>query len=211
MKRGHTMRFVKIYALEIFTVISLIIICVTVFIQTDMIQRFSAALLLLFVFHEWEEGHYPGGFADLIMGTIGIQIDEETQKGTRVYTSIYLLALILVPMCASGYTWLILPACFLCFWEGFIHIAGIKILQTGRPYTPGMITALLEAAAAIFIIVYLSTNHSVTAVQYLFGIGLMVIGFIIMQRAIVRSTGYRYRDLPKMMKANLKKRRERSE
>ncbi len=197
------MKFIKYYSLEIFTVISMGMMCACAFIDCNPIQKMAMAFLFVFVLHEWEEGHYPGGFLDYIQNFTGMHVGIDVQKGSRLYTGLYLHALTLVPFFFSQYEWLILPAVFLGFWEGFVHIMAIKLWRINKPYSPGMVTAEIEVLIGIGVVWYLSANHLVLWWHYIVGFLLMLVGFMLMQRALVRSTGHRYRDLPKMAKANL--------
>lgn len=202
------MRFVKYYSLELYTVLSLLLIALSaIFVTPDVIQKFTLAYIFLFVLHEWEEGHYPGGFIDLITGLLGggVEVSEETKKGSRLYTGIYLLALTFIPYFAHSYAWLILPAVFLGLWEGIVHVLGIKIFQRKRPYTPGMITAECELVMSICVLWYFASHNLATPLQVLAGIVLMILGFMCMQRALVHSIGRKYRELPGMMRENFKR------
>ena len=206
------MKFIKYYSLEIYTFFSLLLITISaIFVTPDITRQIILAYILLFVLHEWEEGHYPGGFIDMVAGVMlggADNVTIETKKGSRFFTGIYLFALTLIPYFAHSYTWLVLPAAFLGLWEGIIHIVGIKIFQRKVPYTPGMITAECELILSLFVFYYLAHSGLATPLQYLISFILMVLGFMCMQRSLVHSVGKRYRDLPAMMKANLRRMKE---
>ena len=201
------MKFIKYYSLEIYTFFSLLLITLSaIFVTPDITRKIILAYMLLFVFHEWEEGHYPGGFIDMIAGVMlggTDKVTTEAKKGSRFYTGIYLFALTLIPYFAHTHTWLVLPAAFLGLWEGIIHILGIKIFQCKIPYTPGMVTAECELILSLFVFYYLAHNGLATPLHYLLSFILMVIGFMCMQRCLVHSIGRKYRELPSMMKANI--------
>ncbi|MBR4092178.1 MAG: hypothetical protein IKK28_15215, partial [Mogibacterium sp.] len=60
------MKFIKYYSLEIYTFITLLLITLSaIFVIPDITRKIILAYMLIFVLHEWEEGHYPGGFIDL--------------------------------------------------------------------------------------------------------------------------------------------------
>ena len=66
------MKFIKYYSLEIYTFFSLLLITISaIFVTPDITRQIILAYILLFVLHEWEEGHYPGGFIDMDAGEIG--------------------------------------------------------------------------------------------------------------------------------------------
>ena len=71
-------KFIKSYALEIYTVISMSALVVAGLIgDLSVLQKFVLVYIFLFVMHEWEEMHYPGGFADLIAKMIGVNINAD--------------------------------------------------------------------------------------------------------------------------------------
>ena len=84
---------------------------------------------------------------------------------------------------------------------------GIKLFQLKKPYTPGMITAECECALSLFVFYYLVHNHLASPIYYLIGFVLMALGFMCMQRALVHSVGRKYRQLPQMMKENIRRRK----
>ncbi len=61
------MKFIKHYSLEIYTVISMALIVVAAFVgDLSFIQKMIVTDAFLFILHEWEGGHYPGGFVDMV-------------------------------------------------------------------------------------------------------------------------------------------------
>ena len=60
-------KFIKYYALEIYTVISLMMLVCAAMIDTlSVVQKFVVVSTALFILHEWEENSYPGGFIDIL-------------------------------------------------------------------------------------------------------------------------------------------------
>ncbi len=82
-----------------------------------------------------------------------------------------------------------------CIFEGCIHIAGIKILRTGKPYTPGMVTAEIEAVAAIALIVYMAVNHLAAWYDYVCAPFVFIACFAFMQRTLMATIGLHYSDM----------------
>ena len=60
--------------------------------ELSVIQKFVMVFNLLFMLHEWEEMHYPGGFINLISGLIGKEVSAEQKLASRIPTSILLIA-----------------------------------------------------------------------------------------------------------------------
>ena len=116
-------KFVKFYALEIYTVISMSALVIAGIVgDLSVIQKFVLVYIFLFVLHEWEEMKYPGGFADMIAKMIKVDIDEKMKRQSRIPTSILLLTFTLTPLIFHQYPITILPLAFLGLFEGFVHI-----------------------------------------------------------------------------------------
>lgn len=79
-------RFIRWYALEIYTVISLVFLtCAGISDNLSFAQKAVMVYTLLFVFHEWEEGRYPGGFLDKVVGKVtGVTASEELKRASRI-------------------------------------------------------------------------------------------------------------------------------
>ena len=89
-------KFIKHYALEIYTVLAMLFIVYTAMLgELSIIQKLVVIDAFLFILHEWEEGHYPGGFLKLITGMV--QIDLATKSNVP--------AAFLQAYCCSCYQW----------------------------------------------------------------------------------------------------------
>ena len=203
-------KFVKRYALEIYTVFAMAFMVMTSFMNgLSTIQLFVVVFNFLFILHEWEEGAYPGGFVNLISSLIETNVSEETKKASRIPTGILLITFTLLPfLLDSTPLFAVTIAVFGCF-EGFIHVMGIKIFGLKKKYTPGMVTALLEAVAGISLITYLAVNHLAAWYDYVGGILFFFACFATMQKTLTLMVGIRYRDMPKLLKKQLNRIRER--
>ena len=192
-------KFMKNYALEIYTVIALaLIVGVAIFMgELTVVQQFVVFLSFLFVLHEWEEGHYPGGFLDLISANVlQMDVDMETMRGSRLITGVFLFVMTIVPFCYGDRIPLfVVTVAAFCIFEGIVHIAGIKIFRLSKPYTPGMVTAEIELLTGIALLVYLASNHLAHWYDYLFGPFLFIACFVIMQRSLMAMVGLRYKDM----------------
>ena len=202
-------RFAKHYALEIYTVIAmLLIVCAAIFMgELTVIQKFVVFLSFLFILHEWEEGRYPGGFLDLISEhVLQMDVDKETKLGSRLVTGIFLFVMTVVPFLWGDAIplYVVVLAVFSIF-EGCVHIAGIKLFQLSKPYTPGMVTAEIELVTAIALIVYLAVNHLAAWHDYVFAPFVFIACFALMQRSLMGMIGLRYKDMLAIMKRRLTK------
>ena len=199
-------KFIKYYALEIYTVISMLILVVAgIMGDLSVIQKFVLVYIFLFILHEWEEMSYPGGFADMIAKMIEVDINPEMKRVSRIPTSILLLTFTVTPFIFHNHPIAILPLAFLGLFEGFVHIFAIKLFKCPKFYSPGFVTAEIQAVVTIILFTYLIKNHILAGIDYLIGALVMVVCFVIMQRTITMMIGYKYSDLPKMLKKQLQK------
>ncbi|MBO6102951.1 MAG: HXXEE domain-containing protein [Opitutales bacterium] len=199
-------RFIKFYALEIYTAISMSILLIAGIVgYLSAIQKFALVYIFLFVLHEWEEMKYPGGFADSIAKMIGVEINEEMKRASRIPTSILLLAFTICPLVFHEYPIAILPIAFLGLFEGIVHIFAVKLFKCAKFYSPGLATAEIQAAVSIILFAYLIKNGALPFWGYLTGSAIMLVCFIAMQKSITAMVGFRYSDLPKKIKEQLQK------
>ena len=108
-------------------------------------QRALGLFAVGIVLHEWEEMRFPGGFYELMTRKFGIGGYTQEQAGLShgaVVIAIAFFAFVPFLLWAQA-PWLAGTPSILGFLEAFIHIAGIKIHNLSRPYSPGMATALL--------------------------------------------------------------------
>ena len=202
-------KFIKHYALEIYTVIALLlIVCVAIFMNDlSVTQKVIVFLSFIYVLHEWEEGRYPGGFLDLISANVlQMDVDEETKLGSRLITGIFLFVITLIPF-FLGDTFPIFVVAIAVFsiFEGCIHIVGIRMFHTSKPYTPGMVTAEIELVTGIALITYLAINHLSAWYDYAFGPLVFIACFAIMQRSLMAMIGFRYKDMFAILKKRIGK------
>ena len=203
-------KLIRRYALEIYTVLAMLFMVVTSFmIVLSTIRLFVVVFNFLFILHEWEEGAYPGGFVDLISSLIEVDLTDDLRRASRIPTGVFLVAVTLLPFIFDSIPlFSVTIAVFGCF-EGFVHVMGIKIFGLKKKYTPGMVTALMEAVVGIGLICYLAVNHLAAWYDYVGGILLFFICFASMQKTLTLMVGIRYRDMPKLIKKQIKRMRER--
>lgn len=203
-------KFIRRYALEIYTFLAMLFMVVTSFMNgLSTIRLFVVVFNFLFILHEWEEGAYPGGFVDLISSLIEVDLTDDLRRASRIPTGVFLVAVTLLPFIFDSILlFSVTIAVFGCF-EGFVHVMGIKIFGLKKKYTPGMVTALMEAVVGIGLICYLAVNHLAAWYDYVGGILLFFICFASMQKTLTLMVGIRYRDMPKLIKKQIKRMRER--
>ncbi len=200
-------KFIKHYALEIYTVLAMLFMVITSMRDgLSDVQRFVVVFNFLFLLHEWEEGAYPGGFIDLISSLIGKKLNDDLRRASRIPTSIFLISITLVPFIFDDTAMIAVSIATFGIFEGLVHTLGIKLFRLKRMYTPGMVTAWLEAAASITLLVYLASNHLTLWYDYLLGIIIFFAAFVTMQKTLTMMVGIRYRDMPRMLRKQLQNR-----
>lgn len=199
-------KLIKYYALEIYTIISMLILLIAgIMGDLSIIQKFVLVYIFLFILHEWEEMHYPGGFADAIAKMIEVDINPEMKKASRIPTSILLLTFTIMPLILHNHPIAILPLAFLGLFEGFVHIFAIKLFKCPKFYSPGFATAEIQAVITIILFTYLIKNNVLSGTDYLIGALIMCACFVIMQKTITMMIGYKYSDVFKNIKKQWQK------
>ena len=189
------------YNLEVFSVIMLVFILVTLIFWREMslVKKLAAGFMLLYTLHEWEESRFPGGFYDLFFGRVGAEIKGD-RKQMHIPAAIAILIITILPYLFDTAYLLLLPPLCLALFEGFIHTVGIALMKVKQPYTPGMVTAWLMFAFAVYCIKALPP---LSAGTWIGGIALLIIEFIAMQSQFIRLAGYSYRTLFPLVKKNI--------
>lgn len=204
-KKGVGMvRFIKKYALETYTTISMLLLVIAGILgDLSITQKFVLVYIFLFVLHEWEEMRYPGGFIESFAKILEINLTPELKKSSRIPTGVLLLVFTIVPFIFHNYPITILPIAFLGLFEGVVHIFAIKLFKSDKFYSPGLVTAELQAIVSIILFAYLISNSDLNGIEYLIGALIMLICYIILQKTITSMAGMKYSDLPKMLKKSL--------
>ena len=199
-------RFIKHYALEIYTVLAMIfIVCTAMMGKLSFIQKLVVIDSFLFILHEWEEGHYPGGFINLIAGLTGIQVSDETKRASRIPAGILLLLLTVVPLVCHDIPLITMVVATFGIIERVVHTIGIRLFRMKHFYTPGMVTAWLELVVSLLMIGWLVANRLGTWQDYVFGPLVMFLCFGTLQKTMTLMVGINYSDMPKMIRRQWKK------
>lgn len=194
-------KFIKHYALEIYTVLAMAFIVYTAMLgELSFIRKLVVVDAFLFVLHEWEEAHYPGGFVNMVAGLIGVEVNDETKRASRIPAGILLLMLSIIPFVFDDVPLVTMAIATFGIIEGFVHTIGIRLFHTKRFYTPGMATAWLELVVSGLMIAYLVTNHLGQWYDYLIGPIIMFLFFGALQKTMTLMVGINYSDVPKMIR-----------
>lgn len=183
----------KHYALEIYTVVAMLLIALVAMFAGELtvIQQFAVWVSFLCILHEWEEGRYPGGFLNLIQANVlQRELDEETKRGSRLVTAVFIFAMTIVPyFFGDRIPMFVVASASFCIFEGIIHVVGIKFFSLKKPYTPGLVTAEIELVSGVCMIVWLAVNHIGAWYDYTFGPFVFLACFVCMQRTLMSMVG----------------------
>lgn len=183
----------KHYALEIYTVVAMLLIALVAMFAGELtvIQQFAVWVSFLCILHEWEEGRYPGGFLNLIQANVlQRELDEETKRGSRLVTAVFIFAMTIVPyFFGDRIPMFVVASASFCIFEGITHVVGIKIFSLKKPYTPGLVTAEIELVSGVCMIVWLAVNHIGAWYDYTFGPFVFLACFVCMQRTLMSMVG----------------------
>ena len=138
---------------------------------------------------------------------LGVVNGDETIRASRLVTAVLIYVLTIVPFFfGDAYPMFAVAVATFCIFEGFIHIAGIRIFRLNKFYTPGMVTVEIEAITGIALIVYLAVNHLGAWYDFVCGPFIFLACFACMQRTLMSMVGgLHYSDMPKLIKAQLRK------
>lgn len=189
-------KFIKHNALEIYTVLSMLLLVGAAMIgELSVIQKLIVVDTFLFILHEWEESHYPGGMFDNICTLFHINISDSLKRAVHIPAGIALLILSVVPFVFDKTPMITMALATFGMIEGIVHTVGIRVFRSKKFYTPGMITAWLETGVSVLLILYLVSHHLGQWYDYLFGPVILLIGFAIFQKTMTLLLGIRYRDM----------------
>lgn len=199
-------KFIKHYALEIYTVISMMLIVAAAMMgEMSFIQKMLVIDTFLFILHEWEEGHYPGGFVNMVASLIKVDVSGELKRASRLPCGIFLLLLSVVPFIFDRCPMVTMIVATFGIIEGLVHTIGIRLFRMKKFYTPGMVTAWLELLVSVILISYLVINHLGHWYDYVFGPLIMIVFFGCLQKTMSIIVGIKYSDMPKYLKQQWQK------
>ena len=168
--------------------------------EIGLMQKIAAIATVLLAIHEWEEIRFPGGFLEMIGGRLGL--DATKVDGDALHFKPVVMIFV-VTAAAFFIPQVPLFTCALLVMgivEGVIHVAGIKMARASKPYTPGMVTALIYATFSIVGIVLVAQAGLTTWIDWVLGTVWLFICLAVMEVSIYKTAGLN----PKDVMANLK-------
>ncbi len=193
------------YHLEILTFVMLaMVLCSFIFCSDlGLIQQIMMGYMILYTLHEWEEIRFPGGFAKLMSKFFGIEVTKDKEEASHIPVVVLLIVITFVPFFTQLPLLALVPV-YLGLFEALIHIVGIKIHKMKKPYTPGMVSAILLGISSIVVLTIFSKEQMVQGIEFLWGVLLTFLCFAIMQRTVIAIFGLGYKDMIANMKKKLR-------
>jgi hypothetical protein len=159
--------------------------------QMPMTQRCVGLFVAGVVVHLWEEGRFPGGFTRMITERLGFTQSDPRFGG--LVTDLLVLLVGFVPFLFPGATFLVFAAVSLGFVESFAHVVAIRMFRTGRPYTPGMASALaVLLPISVYTTWYLVASGLMEPQSWALALAYLLACVAVAQQVVVRTSGMRY-------------------
>jgi Protein of unknown function with HXXEE motif len=195
------------YALEVLTVYAIAMLGVLVVFSSSLllVQQLTIGFLVLITLHEWEENRYPGGFLEVMGGMMHVDFSKVPAERIHLRPIVYIVVLTALPLIFPGAGFLFLAVMNVGLFEGTIHVVGIKLTHQTRPYTPGMVTAIVMFIYAIFGIYRAASAGLIAPLDWLLGLVLFVVSFGLMEVSLLGVLGLSVQDVAKNVRANRKR------
>lgn len=173
----------------------------------DAIQKVSLGFAVLITLHEWEEMHWPGGFMDLMAGMLGFTMDGVAEGAQHTSQSLMIALIVALPVAFPQQHWLFCGCMAFGMVEGVMHVAGIRVARTERPYTPGMVTAIVMFVYCVAAIALVYGQVKVAALSWVAGFGYFIAWFFVMEQLLITLCGFDRRAIMRNMLASFTGRR----
>lgn len=179
------------YSLYLLTVYGIAVVIAAIVLWNDLLltQKCAAMVAVVAVLHEWEEQRFPGGFYEMIAGRIGIKATSEQMHKMLAVPDIMIFVLTGLAFIVRDVPLFACAAILFGIVEGIVHLAGIKLAHTKKPYTPGMATAEIWACTSIVSIVLIAQSGMAGALDWVLGAVWMIVCFLAMEMSIWKMAG----------------------
>ena len=149
------------------------------------IQKATAVFAVLITLHEWEEMHWPGGFMEMMAGMVGWDMSGVREGAEHTSQAAFIMLLLTLSTAFPDARWVFCSVMALGIFEGLIHVAGIRLARTERPYTPGLVTAEFMLVVCVASIALVSGEASITALDWVLGVFFFLAWFFLMQQLLI--------------------------
>lgn len=195
-------KFMLKYHLEVYSVITAIIILLGVITVYELSDTRKIVLLIMGigVFHEWEEKRWPGGFFEALGKVWGWDMETVDLRAPGQWVVYAWFVIVGVPLIFDHVIGLVLAPIFLGIFEAIVHTAGGKLAKLKGPYYPGVVTAWVMGIASVFGIVTLCKKYPVSGIDCLTGVIFMMAVLGGLQFLVQKSAGSSIRTMMKHMR-----------
>lgn len=174
--------FLKKYNMHIFI---LIVAILTIYDLANwnsisLVRKLVNVFAVLGILHEIEEKYWSGGFMELMLKKLKVNISDFDTETAKMNVVIFWLVYIFLGYVFDNMIFFVMMTVVLSLFEAFIHTAGIKIHKLDKPYTPGLVTAWLMAIVAVYAIIQFNSLNMIHPTDYIIGFVLFVITFIML-------------------------------
>lgn len=174
--------FIKKYNLQIFI---LIVAILTIYDLANwnslsLVRKLVNVFAVLGILHEIEEKYWPGGFMELMLKKLKVNISDFDTETANMNVVIFWLVYLFLGYVFDNMIFFVMMTVVLSLFEAFIHTAGIKIHKLDKAYTPGLVTAWLMAIVAVYAIIQFNSLNMIHPTDYIIGFVLFVITFIML-------------------------------
>ncbi|MDD4169492.1 MAG: HXXEE domain-containing protein [Desulfotomaculaceae bacterium] len=190
--------------LYLITALGVIVAIFTVINWSTMpvLQRMVGLFFFAIVLHLWEEGKFPGGFTEMI--TDKLNFTASNRHFGETVTASYVLFITLVPLFFPKVAFLSIAPMMLGILEVVAHLGMIKMFNLKRFYSPGLLTSVVVLLPiSVYTIAYAAQNNLMHPVSWLYSFIYMVIGLMSAQQIVVRTSGVKYTDFLKNVRATI--------
>lgn len=157
-----------------------------------LLSRMVGLFFVGIVAHVWEENRFPGGFSEMI--TEHLHFTAKSKDFGEAVTMTLILFVVGVPLLFPRVAFLQLAPMLLGVLEAVMHTALIPLLKLGRPYSPGLVTAVLVLLPnPLYSMIQAVGQHLVHPLDWLWALLYMAVGLVLAQRFVVKASGMSYR------------------
>lgn len=199
-------KFIYKYNLEMLSVFLLFEFILTMVFRNQLSPgRIITGVFAIFIMlHEWEETRWPGGFFELMSGPMGVDLTKVDMGKCHLPTKVLILVFSTVPLIYDEVMVIIFVPIILMLFELFVHIMGIFVHKMKKPYTPGLVTAILMGIWGTYSIQWLFASDLATIADMLIAIPIFFLCFIVMGFGIIKLIGVDLKDIRANMMTNKK-------
>lgn len=201
------MNWVMKYSTHLLTVFE-VCLCAWAAVNLKTLSAIQLAVVgfgIFIVMHEWEEMHLPGGFMEMMGDIIGWDMRGIRPGAQHTSQSMFIALILILPLIFPDSHWLFCGTMIFGIVEGIVHVAGIKLANTAKPYTPGMISGIIMFIYCFAVTAAVYKTESIAVNSWILGLAYFVVWFIAMMQLVISFCRFDRKEFMKAMMSALKK------